>query len=238
MRTLLSSQEAVYRSGLGGKFPQCDLSDIFNTEIWEFRNCLGSDLRDKMIAAEIDYCNAPQWTSQNYQIGTVVKNAGWYWISKRGGTNTEPLVANEYWAEAPKFDSDADCGCDPDLEVKCGKLYNDIWCMFLARYLSLKVAKISVPGVAIAMTGNGLSRPTANGMIPADANEIKYRVQGFETQAIQTFDNMMDWIKKTNRVDCFGEFDALCKPVLKCEEKPLLLGCESKRPVTVGISVY
>ena len=56
------------------------------------------------------------------------------------------------------------------------------------------------------------------------------------TQSIQVFDNMMAWIKRTDREDCFGAFDELCKPVV-CEDK-LPLGCESKKPVTVGISVY
>lgn len=237
MRTLLSKQEAVFRSGLGGDFPQCDLSDIFNTEEWEFRNCLGLELLEKMFAAEIDYCNVKAWTNQAYQIGDLVKNGGWYWISKRGGTSTEPLIANEYWTEAPKFNANADCGCDPNSEVKCGQLYNEIWCRYLARYLSLKVAKLSVPGVAIKMNGNGLSRSTGNGSIPADEREIKYRVQGFETQAIQTFENMMAWIKAKDREDCFGAFDALCKPIVKCADKPIA-GCEASKPYTVGISVY
>ncbi len=236
MRTLLSKQEAVIRSELGAKFPQCELSDIFQTEEWEFRNCLGLELYDKMLDAMVDYCNVPAWVSQNYSIGVVVRNAGTFWISKRGGTNTEPLIENEYWSLAPKFDSTADCGCDPEADVKCGVLYNDIWCRYLARYLSLKLAKITIPRVAINATGNGVVRATGNGMIPADANEIKYLIQGIETQAIQVFDNMMAWIKRTDREDCFGEFDQNCKPVA-CEDK-LPTGCESQRPVTVGISVY
>lgn len=232
---LLSKQEAVIRSELGSKFPQCELSDILQTEEWEFRNCLGLDLYDKMIAAQVDYCDVPSWKSQTYQIGTLVKNAGLIWISKRGGTNTEPLIENEYWTLAPKFDSDSDCGCDAGEEVKCGELYNLIWCRYLARYISLKVAKLTVPRVAINVTGNGVVRATANGMIPADKMEIAYLVQGIETQSIQVFDNMMAWIKRMDREDCFGAFDANCKPV--CESK-LPNGCEARKPMTVGISVY
>ena len=234
-QTLLSKQEAVIRSELGGKFPQCELSDILQTEEWEFRNCFGLELYDKMIAAQVDYCDVPGWKSQTYQIGTLVKNAGLFWISKRGGTNTEPLIENDFWALAPKFDSDSACGCDSGEEVKCGELYNRIWCRYLARYISLKVAKLTVPRVAINVTGNGVVRATANGMIPADKMEIAYLVQGIETQSIQVFDNMMSWIKRMDREDCFGTFDANCKPVC---ESTLPNGCEARKPITVGISVY
>ena len=237
MRTLLSKQEAVIRSELGAKFPQCELSDILQTEEWEFRNCLGWDLYEDMLSALVDYCNVNAWSSQNYTIGAMVKNAGLIWISKRGGTNTEPLIENEYWSLAPKFDSTAACKCDLTVLVLCGVLYNEIWCRYLARYLSLKVAKLTIPRVAVVATGNGVVRATANGMIPADKNEIQYLVQGIETQSIQVFDNMMAWIKRTNRIDCFGEFDALCKPVTKCADNAIS-GCESARPYTVGVSVY
>jgi len=236
-QTLLSKQEAVIRSELGPKFPQCELSDILQTEEWEFRNCLGWTLYENMLAALVDYSTEPEWTSQSYGIGAIVRHNGVFWVSKRGGTNTEPLIENGYWGLAPKFDSTAACGCDPNAEVLCGVLYNEIWCRYLARYLSLKVAKVTIPRVAITVTGNGAVRSTANGMIPADKNEIQYLVQGIETQLIQTFENMMAWIRRTDRVDCFGEFDALCKPVTKCEDKAIS-GCESSKPYTVGVSVY
>lgn len=237
MRTLLSKQEAVIRSELGAKFPQCELSDILQTEEWEFRNCLGWDLYQDMLSALADYSKSPAWTSQSYSIGAVVRNGGMFWISKRGGTNTEPLIENDYWALAPKFDSSAVCGCDPEADVLCGEMYNEIWCRYLARYLSLKLAKVTIPRIAISATGNGVVRSTASGMVPADEKEIKYLIQGIETQSIQVFDNMMAWIKREDREDCFGEFDAACKPVAKCEDK-LPNGCESQKPYTVGVSVY
>lgn len=224
-QTLLSRQEAVIRSELGPKFPQCELSDILQTEEWEFRNCLGWDLYGLMLAQLVDYSAVASWTPQAYAANALVKHNGLFWKAKTG-TSTEPLVENEYWALAPKFNNANDCGA----------LYNEIWCKYMARYLSLKVAKITIPRVAVVATGNGVVRSTSSGMIPADANEIKYLIQGIETQSIQVFDNMMAWIKRTDNETCFGSFDANCKPV-SCEKQDLH-GCENKRPYTVGVSVY
>lgn len=224
-QTLLSRQEAVIRSEFGPKFPQCELSDILQTEEWEFRNCLGWDLYGLMLAQLVDYSAVASWTPQAYAANALVKHKGLFWKAKIG-TSTEPLVENEYWGLAPKFNN----------ANACGALYNEIWCKYMARYLSLKVAKITIPRVAVVATGNGVVRSTASGMIPADANEIKYLIQGIETQSIQVFDNMMAWIRRTDNETCFGSFDANCKPV-SCEKQDLV-GCENKRPYTVGVSVY
>ena len=221
---LLSRQEAVISSELGPKFPQCALSDILQTVEWEFRNCLGWDLYGLMLAQLVDYSAVAAWTAQAYAANALVKHNGLFWKAKIG-TSTEPLVENGYWGLAPKFEN-----------TTCGALYNEVWCNYMARYLSLKVAKISIPGVAVDMSGNGLSRSTGSGMIPADEKEIKYRVQGIETQAIQTFENMMAWIRQTANETCFGSFDKDCKPV-SCEKEDLS-GCENRKPITVGISVY
>ena len=234
LKTLLTTQEAVIRSELGAKFPQCELSEILQTEEWEFRKCLGWDLLGKMLAAQADYCNANEWVAGTYSHGEVVKNRGTYWISKRGGNVTEPLAENQYWCLAPKFDPN--CNCDSTDDDGCGALYNDLWCRYLARYLSLKVAKLTIPRIAINATGNGVVRSSASGMIPADHKEIAFLVQGIETQAIQVFDNMMAWIKRQDNEVCLGAFDEWCKPI-KCEDK-LPTGCEAQKPYTVGVSVY
>lgn len=223
-QTLLSRQEAVLRSELGPKFPQCELSDILQTEEWEFRNCLGWDLYGLMLAQLVDYSAVEAWTNQAYAANAVVRHNGLFWKAKIG-TSTEPLVENQYWGLATKFEN-----------TTCGALYNEVWCKYMARYLSLKVAKITIPRVAVVATGNGVVRSTANGMIPADANEIKYLIQGIETQSIQVFENMMAWIKRTDNETCFGSFDENCKPI-SCEKQDLR-GCENKKPYTVGVSVY
>ena len=241
MRTLLTKQEAVIRSELGAKFPQCELSEIFQTEEWEFNNCLGWELLEKMRLAENDYCNVPAWTSKEYNIGSLVKNGGLVWISKRGGTNTEPLAENEYWALAPKFNSESACGCDETETIKCGKLYNDLWCMYLARYLSLKVAKLTIPRIAVDVSGSGVSRKSPNGAVPADKSEISFLMTGIEVQIVQVFDNMMNWISRQDREDCFGAFDEACKPVIRecgTKEKNAGKSCEASKSKTVGYSVY
>lgn len=234
-RTLLTKPEAVIYSELGAKFPQCELSDIRQTEEWEFRNCLGWELYEAMLSALCDYSNTPSWVSQAYSIGAVVKHNGSYWVAKRGGVNTEPLVVNEFWGLAHKFNPDKDCGCTAG--VKCGELYNEIWCSYLGRYLSLKLAKITIPRIAVSATGNGVVRTTGNGMLPADQKEIAYLIQSIDTQTVQAFENMMAWIKRTDREDCFGKFDQNCKPK-SCEVKQIQDGCSAISPRTVGISCY
>lgn len=236
--TLLTRPEAVAFSELGAKFPQCQLSDILQTEEWEFRNCLGWELYEKMLSALADYSGAKAWASQNYTVGAVVRHGGKYWASNRGGTNTEPLTENEYWSLAPKFDSQAECGCEAG-EEKCGAMYNEIWCRYLGRYLSLKLAKLTIPRIAVEATGTGVVRTQIGGAIPADKNEIEFLLRGVEAQTVQVFENMMAWIKAQGREDCFGEFDENCKPVKKeCEQECRADGCSAKSPKTVGISVY
>jgi len=226
-KPILTRQEAAIRAELGAKFPLCNLSDLYQTEVFEFRHCFGMATYEKMRDALADYSNADPWMSQSYTAGTVVIKDGVFWQAKQT-TTTEPLAENEYWGLAPKFD-----------DTDCGQLYNELWCDYLARYLALKVAIITIGRQAVTVSGQGVTRNSGNGFIPADAKEIGFLLDGLKLQATQTFDNMEYWLASNKTDTCFPA--ETCND--KCTDIKADCGCKSgdcsgEKPQYAGISVY
>ena len=227
-QTILTKQDAKKYSNLGDGFPSCQLTDIFQVEQKEFRVCLGTYLFYALRGYLVDYSDTQSWVfGSNYIVGDIVSNRGTYWVAL-GDNNTEPITENQYWGLAPKFDDG----------TECGQLYNFLWCNYLARYLSLKVAILTAPRMTVKLTGEGAVRSTGNGIIPADANEIeKFLYRSFDVDSVQVFENMMAWINEQENDDCFGKFDCgvpvnNCKP---CSENKA--GC-NYAPKSIGYSVY
>lgn len=229
-KTLLTYQEAKGFSELGESFPACKFSDILQTEEWEFGNCLGISLYNALLDSMADYSTVSQWVPGAYTAGAKVKNKGLFWVALQN-TNTEPVTENQHWSLAPKFNE----------ALPCGELYNELWCNYLGRYLSLKLAKISTPRTTVSMSGNGVTRFTGDGMQPATKNEIDFFVNGLETQIIQTYENMKRRIKekiKTNAA-CFpgyNECGNLVSEPEECNTSCSTDGCQSIKKRYIGYS--
>lgn len=191
-RTLLTQAEATKYSELGSTFPTCNLSDILQSEESEFLQCLGWDLYELMFAQLADYSAVVPWVAGSYLEGNLVSHRGTIWKAKQT-TATEPLAENAFWGVAPKFNDD----------TECGTLYNVLWCNYMARYLSLKVAIMTIGRVAVKATGNGVVRFSDNSAIPADSKEIAFLLNSVTAQAAQTFANMASWIERQNNTTCF-----------------------------------
>lgn len=200
-KTLLSKSDAKKFSELGDNYPSCDLTDIYQVELEQFRGCLGIEFRAVLMIALKDYSAVLQWTAGSYVVGNVVKNKGAYWIVK-ANTATEPITENDFWGLAPKFDTD-----NP-----CGEKYDELYCNFLGRFLALKVATLTAARNAADITAQGMVRKVGEGFVPADSKSQSTFFESLKIQAQQVYENMVWWMNENNETGCFD-----LSPIIKKE---------------------
>lgn len=193
-KTLLSKTDAKRFSELGEAFPSCDLTDIFQVELTEFRKCLGIEFYEKLKSSLADYSDTPQWVTGSNIEGNTVKNRGTIWTAKTT-TASEPIAENEYWGLAPKFDISTDCGA----------AYNDFYCLFLGRYLALSVVLQTGGRSAVNLNASGITVKHGDGYAPADSKQRQFFFESIRSQIANTLENMRFWVNNHASKSCFSD---------------------------------
>lgn len=133
MTTLLAPSEIKDYTGVDLRINPCSFRDIYNIEYAEARQRLGLEFYSDLINALIDYSATLDYNAgTTYVINDVVKYQGSYYAAREEVTGIAPTVAAK-WSAAPKFGGD------------CAEAYNDLWCNYLAPYLSNLVLAQRLP---------------------------------------------------------------------------------------------
>ena len=119
---ILTPQEVIKYTNLGADFPSCDIGDISTIVLDVFRKKLGSDFYAYILEGLADYTYTNYIEGAQYQKDDVVTYNGILWQATQITTD---IAGNpNSWELAPKFTNSC---------------LNDLWCDYLAKYLSWAV---------------------------------------------------------------------------------------------------
>lgn len=214
-KTLLRPHEVVYYSGISKEFPTCDLRMLASVEEHEFNECLGAAFYDVLKEDLIDYSGTSQYNNSTvYSIGSVVIYSGIIYISTAetlGNVPTNPA----FWELAPKF------------ETEC---YNELWCRYLAEYLSLRVIFDRIPYIHNQIKASGVVRLKGDSFDTVDTRGLETLQKGILRSIERVFSNMDKWMRKQYDIlpdlGCFDLYKGLAVSCCdKCGEKEEICKC-------------
>lgn len=105
MATLITAYEVVKYSPVRFDYPTATIcTAIKNKELSLFRDCLGTDFYNLLLADVINYHNIPEYNIYTrYTTGDIVFYDGTLFVALQGAPPSTPLEDDSSWAIAPKF---------------------------------------------------------------------------------------------------------------------------------------
>jgi hypothetical protein len=204
LKPLLTTQEVLTHSQVLPNFTNCSLTSLFNIEFAEFKNCFGKRFYEDMQLDLVDYSSAAEYVSlQNYAAGDVVKYAGTCYIATIPTTAIPTTITD--WELAKKFTKDC---------------YNELWCHFLAEYLSLVVVKVRLPFLLLNLKPEGLVRFHGNSYEneqgkdkESDEKRLSRALDGAILLLLNNIEEYVKDKKKNDTDNCYANWKAE-----ECEE--------------------
>jgi hypothetical protein len=190
-QTILTEAEAIRHSKIPrGEFPACDVADIFQVERTERRKTFGEAFFDAIEADVVDYASATEFAKGTvYSPDDVVSYRGAYYTAT-AGTTSEPSDRTN-WDLAPKM-------TDPD--------FQDLWCFFMARYLSLLVIRDTIQPQTNQLTGAGVININGENFSQAKPETVVTSFHYIDAQVRRTYDNMVAWITEKDTASPGGKW--------------------------------
>ena len=130
-----------------------------------------SDLSDFSAVQKYD-------PSTTYSAEAKVFFDGIYYESLTDNNTSEP-GAFKKWGEAPKFQTE---------------IYNDLWCRYLAHYLSLIVIKNSFPFITKKIGSEGQIKINGDNWESTESKEQTSTVYALQARIEDAFENMHDFL--------------------------------------------
>lgn len=170
----------------------CDLNDILQVEQSRFRKYLGSDFREVLLNDLVDYSAATVYLNgTTYNQNDNVVYMGLIYTVTATTTTNEPTVESD-WSLARKFTTDC---------------YENLYCLYLSRYLSMCITKNSIPPVATPLTRNGVIVRKGLHFDGASHQDVTRLSNWSDAEIQDCYDNMVEWIgKQVDDADCFALF--------------------------------
>ena len=186
--TLLTPGEIIHYTGISKDFPRCSLRTISMVEYHEFRTCLGIAFYEELKEAKIDYSDAVQYANGTaYNVDDVVSYEGILYKNIKASTGKIPKD-DEYWILAPKFNKEC---------------FEELWCNYLAEYLSWRVIFDRIPFISTQIKAEGLVKIFGNTFQAAGSKDFETISKAILRSAERTWGNMNHFIKHHNDDGCF-----------------------------------
>ncbi|HOY19678.1 MAG TPA: hypothetical protein PLC89_20365 [Haliscomenobacter sp.] len=177
----------------------CTFREIFHIEMYEFRHSLGDAYRKTLLAAMVDYTGTDLYDDQTtYNEGDLVM----YWINEslqvyRALTTTDAIPTTvDDWELAPIFE-------DGDCQAK----YNELYCDYLAPYLSYCVLIKKLPSLVAIISDKGVLQFNGLSYQPADQSSVASLKAALESERLMIYSNMVAWLKADQDNACFSGID-------------------------------
>lgn len=196
MITLLSPSEIKDYTGVDLRINPCSFRDIYNIEYAEGRQRLGIDFYDQLVAAKIDYSATADYVpATTYAIDAVVKYQGGYYVALEEVTGIAPTVAGK-WEAAPKFGGD------------CAGVYNELWCNYLAPYLSNLVLAQRLPYIWTKIQDVGVTEGEDN----TDGKKYDRLQAAINRDKERAWNNLSYYLalEENATSECFENFRKFC----------------------------
>jgi len=167
--------------------------------MYEFRHSLGDAYRKTLLAAMVDYTGTDLYDDQTtYNEGDLVM----YWINEslqvyRALTTTDAIPTTvDDWELAPIFE-------DGDCQAK----YNELYCDYLAPYLSYCVLIKKLPSLVAIISDKGVLQFNGLSYQPADQSSVASLKAALESERLMIYSNMVAWLKADQDNACFSGID-------------------------------
>lgn len=176
---LLTASEVIYWSRISSKFPTRKLNAIREAEEFEFISCLGWDFYEALKADMRNYLSVNQWSLGSYAKDEVVEFDGVLRVALVA-TDESPKISSE-WGLAEKF---------------ANEKHNELWCNYLARYLSLVAIKDTLPTIANQISSEGITKQMGDNFMPSDRKEVEGLAVSYDTKIRKVFKLMDRYLRE------------------------------------------
>ncbi len=199
MKTLIQPRDVPKYTSMQLPGNPCTFREIFHIEMYEFRHSLGDAYRKTLLAAMVDYTGTDLYDDQTtYNEGDLVM----YWINEslqvyRALTTTDAIPTTvDDWELAPIFE-------DGDCQAK----YNELYCDYLAPYLSYCVLIKKLPSLVAIISDKGVLQFNGLSYQPADQSSVASLKAALESERLMIYSNMVAWLKADQDNACFSGID-------------------------------
>jgi hypothetical protein len=176
---LITANEVIYWSRVSSNFPTRKLNALREAEEYEFDSCLGWEFYKTLLADKKEYLSVDEWTSGTYAKHSVVIYDGVLRVALVA-TDESPKISSE-WGLAEKFKNEK---------------YNELWCNYLARYLSLVVIKDTLPTIANEISVEGVTKQMGENFMPSERREVEGVAISYDTKIRKVFRLMDRYLKE------------------------------------------
>jgi len=199
MKTLIQPRDVPKYTSMQLPGNPCTFREIFHIEMYEFRHSLGDAYRKTLLAAMVDYTGTDLYNDETtYNEGDLVM----YWINEslqvyRALTTTDAIPTTvDDWELAPIFE-------DGDCQAK----YNELYCDYLAPYLSYCVLIKKLPSLVAIISDKGVLQFNGLSYQPADQSSVASLKAALESERLMIYSNMVAWLKADQDNACFSGID-------------------------------
>jgi len=199
MKTLIQPRDVPKYTSMQLPGNPCTFREIFHIEVYEFRHSLGDAYRKTLLAAMVDYTGTDLYNDETtYNEGDLVM----YWINEslqvyRALTTTDAIPTTvDDWELAPIFE-------DGDCQSK----YNELYCNYLAPYLSYCVLIKKLPSLVAIISDKGVLQFNGLSYKPADQSSVASLKAALESERLMIYSNMVAYLKADKTNACFSGID-------------------------------
>ena len=199
MKTLIQPRDVPKYTSMALPGNPCTFREIFHIEVYEFRHSLGDAYRKTLLAAMVDYTGTDLYNDQTaYNEGDLVT----YRINEslqvyRALTTTDAIPTTvDDWELAPIFE-------DGDCQAK----YNELYCDYLASYLSYCVLIKKLPSLVAIISDKGVLQFNGLSYQPADQSSVASLKAALESERLMIYSNMVAYLKADKTNACFSGID-------------------------------
>lgn len=220
-KTLLNPNDVARYTPVKLGFNPCTFRELYAIEYSEAVRCLGTDLWAAMTAALVDYSDATGYeTGPTYGIGAVVIWRGGYRIATAETTQSPDFSGA--WEDAPRFSDST---------------YEDLFCSFLAPYLSYVVLSQRLPYILTQITDQGMNYGGRqyNTQDKERIESLERAIYRDRERALQVLDNFMSADEAKDNAAFAGWKGYEVDDTDPCDcDKNTCNECSKRRPRHVG----
>lgn len=198
MATLITAYEVVKYSPVRFDYPTATIcTAIKNKELSLFRDCLGTDFYNLLLADVINYHNIPEYNIYTeYTTGDIVFYDGTLFVALQGAPPSTPLEDDSSWAIAPKFTTTK---------------YQVLWDDYLKYYLAYMIIHSTINYSTFQAGSMGLvliKNYTEQGQSTVGLKELWNWKSNIKQDAVDFLENMKAYI--TDHIEDYPTLAGVC----------------------------
>lgn len=211
MKTIIRPRDVVELANMTLPGNACTFRQLFNIEVFEFRHSLGTGFRLALLDQLEDYSSALIYKANlAYAAGDVVKyqvgEALEYYKAKVNVTANQIPTDADKWMIAPRFKDSA-----------CQDAFTELYCDYLAEWLSLSVMIKRLPFLFNSITDKGVLQYDGLSYNASNRQGQLSLFHALDTNRSIVFSNMVAWLLAKKDDACFStiNFSQACSCVNK-----------------------